>query len=227
MTIAYYRLDMDMCDTIKSMPDRLEELEKRMCQGIWILSNGKVAKINHSKNINIKKENKNGFVLVACIGSKRDYLPFLRQFDDIVTLYKKLISYGLHIKDDGFKVNNDFLEMVYRCFFDEFTCSKAACEFVFCIDYFIPRYTGRTRDIFHRELKKNIRYFEFQCPELLLYRLTGTYKHYYDYENGKSNAYISSEFDKILHSSSFGFDDLMDKKECTYLSILESQIKGQ
>ena len=56
MTIAYYRLDMDMCDTIKSMPDRLEELEKRMCQGIWILSNGKVAKINHSKNINIKKE---------------------------------------------------------------------------------------------------------------------------------------------------------------------------
>ena len=98
MTIAYYRLDMDMCDTIKSMPDRLEELEKRMCQGIWILSNGKVAKINHSKNINIKKENKNGFVLVACIGSKRDYLPFLRQFDDIYVSSLVLI---LVVVDNG------------------------------------------------------------------------------------------------------------------------------
>ena len=47
-----------MYSTIKSMPERLNLMETVMNKGILILSNGKMAKINHSQNINIKKRNR-------------------------------------------------------------------------------------------------------------------------------------------------------------------------
>lgn len=97
-----------MYSTIKSMPERLNLMETVMNKGILILSNGKMAKINHSQNINIKKEKQNGFVLIACICSKKEFSPLIGQFEDILILYRKLMDYGLHIKDDEFKISDNF-----------------------------------------------------------------------------------------------------------------------
>lgn len=214
-----------MYSTIKSMPERLNLMETVMNKGILILSNGKMAKINHSQNINIKKEKQNGFVLIACICSKKEFSPLIGQFEDILILYRKLMDYGLHIKDDEFKISDNFLEIVYRCFCNEFVYSIGAYEFVFGIDYFIPRFTGRIYNIYYMGINKNITCYEYKCLELLLERLKGHYKYYYDYENDRDKGYISNECSRILCVSKYGFSDFMDKKDCTYLSILENQIK--
>lgn len=217
---------MDMYSTIKSMPERLELIEEVMSKGILILSNGEIVKINHSQNINIKKEKQNGFVLIASICSKKEPSPLIGQFEDILILYRKLMSYGLHIKNDKFKINDNFLEIVYRCFRNEFNYSVGTYEFIFVIDYFIPRYTGRIYNIYYIEINKNIICYEYKCPELLLERLKGqNYKYYYDYGNDRDKGYISNEYSWILCVSKYGFSDFINKKDCTYLSILENQIK--